>query len=379
MAIDWTAIPQAFTVIEEAVKPYLTALVPLSKQLLGVAVLISGGWLLLKESIANSPRNAIAALMLLIMQASIALSVIVAWPWFAQIIHDLQTDLSMALGGGGNAIVAALTPIAKQFEPLWQFFANQQIPPATEDMGPLDTMVYYMEESIAAIFVLPVTMLMSLLTALILGLIVAVLGGAIMFAELSIVIGLVAAPFMIAMNFFPYVSFTIDGMVRFLLGAIILKLVAMLAALILGAALDSVFALNLSATGTMAARLVAMTYVLVIASMFLYAAIKVDDIARALVSGGVVGGPMARVISGGATTAASAGAAGAVGGLAAGGRAAPGAAAAVGKGFGSGGVSGAARGLASGVANVAGSAADGAASRSGWVGYKGSISEKPRR
>lgn len=322
MALDWTAIPNAITLVGDAVDQYLTALVPLSQKLLGLAVLISGSWLLLKESLVNSPRNALAALMLLLMQAAIALAAILQWPLFAGIVHGLQTELSMALGGGGNAIVSALTPIQKQFEPLWTFFANQHItpPPAAETvLGAVMNVGYYIAETAKAMFVYPVTMLMSVITALLLGLIVAVLGGAIMFAEVSIAIGLVAAPFMIAMNFFPFVNFTLDGVVKFLLGAIMLKLVAMLTALILGLAMDSVFSLQLSSTGEMSARLVAMTTVVVIAAMFLYVAIKVDDIARALMSGGVVGGPGARVVSSGMQHAAMG--AGAAGSAAAGGAA----------------------------------------------------------
>lgn len=358
MALDWTALPQAFEVIANSAQVYLTKLVPLSQKLLGVAVLISGAWLLLKESLTNSPRNAIAALMLLIMQASIALAVIMQWPLFADIVYGLQTDLSMALGGGGNAIVSALEPISRQFGPLMSFFAAQQPPSAPDDMNALSKVSYYLSQTMQAIYTVPLTMLMSLIAFLLLGLIVALLAGAIMFAEISIVIGLVAAPFLIAMNFFPYINFTVDGLVRFLLGAVVLKFVAMLVALLLGAAMDSVFTLNLSDTGTMGARLFAMIYVIVIAAMFLYVAIKVDDIARGLMSGGVVGGPGAKVVSAGSVGAGQAAAAGAngaasgaVGGAVGGAKA----------GFKSGGIGGAAAGAVGGAhRGAAGGAASGA-------------------
>lgn len=360
MALDWTALPDAFEVIANSAQVYLTKLVPLSQKLLGVAVLISGAWLLLKESLTNSPRNAIAALMLLIMQASIALAVIMQWPLFAEIVYGLQTDLSLALGGGGNAIVSALEPISRQFGPLMSFFAAQQPPPPNAGMDVWDMIPFYLSQFLEALYAVPLTMLMSLIAYLLLGLIVALLAGAIMFAEISIVIGLVAAPFLIAMNFFPYINFTVDGLVRFLLGAVVLKFVAMLVALLLGAAMDSVFTLDLSATGTMGARLFAMIYVVVIAAMFLYTAIKVDDIARGLMSGGVVGGPGAKVVSAGMVTAGQGAAAGTTG---AAGGAAKGAIGGARAGFQSGGIGGGAGGAVGGAHRGAASGAASGAMR----------------
>lgn len=345
MALDWTALPHAFEVVADSAGVYLTKLIPLSEKLLGVAVLISGAWLLLKESLTNSPRNAIAALMLLIMQAAIALAVITQWPLFAEIVYGLQSDLANAVGGGGNAIVTALEPISRQFGPLWDYFGNQRLVSGGESMNPLVNIYNVFVEFVQTLFTLPLTMLMSAVTVLLLGLIVAVLGGAIMFAEISIVIGLVAAPFLIAMNFFPYVNFTVDGLVRFLLGAVLLKFVAMLTALLLGAALDSIFVLDLPATGSPGARFVAMTYVIVIAAMFLYVAIKVDDIARALMSGGVVGGPGAKVVSAGSLAAGQGAAGGATG---AAGGAAKGAIGGAKTGFQSGGIGGSVAGTGGG-------------------------------
>lgn len=340
-ALDWTALPNVFEMVADAVEQYLPIFIPLAQKLLGVGVLFSGGWLLIKETLTNSMRNALAALMLLLMQAAIALAVITQWPVFANIVHNLQTDLSMALGGGSNAIVTAITPITNQFGPLWDMFAKQMPPPAPATGSFLEAMVYSFGEMLQALYTIPLTMLMAVITGLLMGLTVAVLAGTIMFAEISVVIGLVVAPLLIAMNFLPYMNFTIDGWVRFMLGAILMKVVAMLATLIMGAALQSVFSLDLHFTGTMGARLAAMTIVLGVTAMFLYAAIKVDDITRALMSGGAVGGPGAKVVSTGMQHA-GASAAGVAGGAAAG------AAAASGRAMG-----GAARGVARGAARGA--------------------------
>lgn len=355
---NWSLLPNAFSVIADSAKDYLTILVPLSLKLLSIAVLISGSWLLLKESLTNSPRNAIAALMLLLMQAAIALAVITQWSTLAQIPHNLATDIAQAMGGGDSALMAVLNPIAKHMADISDYIVTTpfEIPEAPATTGPwgiFAVIVFYIKEMFMALITAPITAILSVISILLLGLVVALVAGAIMFAEISLVVGLVAAPFMIAMNFFPYINFTIDGWVRFILGAIMLKMVAMLVGLVMGAALGAVLAPQMSENGTFGYRLATMIFISVIAGMFVYAAIKIDDIARALMSGGVVGGPGARVVSSG---------------MAISGQSAAGVA--------GGGVTGAARGAVTGTGTIKG-AIRGAAGRSGASAYAKSI--RPRK
>lgn len=302
--LDLNLLPNAFELVAGEAAKYRDLLLPLAKSVLGYAVLFSGTWLLVKESLTNSPRNALAALMLLLMQAAIALAVIMNWALFADLAYAFQAELARTLGGATTAMTAVLEPLSKGMADIANAaFTLGLIPPSSSGLGIMGRIYDFLVNFATSIMALPVKILFGFISVMLMGLIAAVLGGAIMFAEISLAIGLAAAPLMIALNFFPYFNFTIDGLVRFLLGTVVLKFVAMLTAVILG----SVLGTTLQGVNTLASgggtQIVALIFVLFVVGAFLYVAIKVDDIARALMMGGVVGGPGAKVISTGSVQA----------------------------------------------------------------------------
>lgn len=313
--LDLNLLPDAFQLVADEAAKFSVLLQPIATSILGYAVLLTGSWLLLKESLTNSPRNAIAGLMLLLMQAAIALAVIMNWKLFAELAYGLSSELAKTLGGSTTAMTVMLEPLSKGMADVASaVFTSSSTEPSTS-MTIMGQMADALNNFIATILALPFKILFGFVTVMMMGLIAAVLGGAIMFAEISLGIGLAAAPVMIALNFFPYFNFTIDGLVRFLLGAVVLKFVAMLTAVILGTVIGTTLqgvATLSSGSGT---QIVALIFVLFVVGAFLYTAIKVDDIARALMSGGVVGGPGAKVVSGGSVTAGQGAAGGAVGGV----------------------------------------------------------------
>lgn len=343
-------LPDAFVLISDAAKAYLPVLVPYATKLLGVAVLISGSWLLIKESLTNSPRNAIAALMLLVMQAAIALAFITNWKLLAGIAYGFQTDLAAILGGAGGAMAVVMEPLSTAMGKMVSVWFTSPLPAPPSDAGILDKLLLIVSKSIEIIVTTPIAIALTIVSLLLMGLTAALLGGAIMFAEISLAIGLVAAPLMIALNFMPFFNFTIDGLARFLLGAVILKLVAMLTALLLGGALPIILKDAFAAPGEYSERAAAMVFAVILFGAFLYVAMKVDDIARALMSGGVVGGPGARVVGGAMQQAAGAASKGALGAAATGAQAAAGGSLGAVKGAVGGGIRGAASGAQSGAA-----------------------------
>lgn len=355
--VDINLLPDAFNLVAAEAEKFTVLLQPLAKTILGYAVLFSGTWLLLKESLTSSPRNAIAGLMLLLMQAAIALAVIMNWQVFADIAYGLSSALATTLGGSTTAMTVMLEPISKGIADIGNAVTTFGLIPPAESQTPWGELKETFLNIWTSLQAMPFKILFGFLAIMILGLIAAVLGGAIMFAEISLGIGLAAAPVMLALNFFPYFNFTIDGLVRFLLGAVLLKFVAMLTAVILGGVIGT----TVQGVTTMASgggtQIVALIFVLFVAGAFLYAAIKVDDIARALMSGGVVGGPGAKVVSGGMATLGQSAAGGAVGG---------GVGAAMGAK--SGGVGGAVKGGAQGASNS-----------SGYGRYMGNVSKPPSK
>ena len=302
-----------FNLLRASAADLVPRLIPLSLSMLGVLTLLTSTWLVLKGALANSGQEIFASLLGLVLQAALILFILTTWvPVSVSVVMSVSDDVTQALTGGQNPsaeVVAAVNTSGLQTlkmilagpttlavdrvvtEGKKGWFATM-----LADVTDVGKDIWHAFTSLPAMLLVLILGVVYLLAG---GLLVMLLIGVQVVAEVMLAIAAILGPLLLAWSIFPPTSFLRESLLRFVWYSIIYKAVAVAIALLLASASSVLLG------GIQEGEAFSFMSIMVMMSLTLimiFILIQANSIAQALSSGTGASGPgqiVARAFSGG--------------------------------------------------------------------------------
>lgn len=291
-----------FNLLRAAAADLTPRLIPLSMSMLGVLTLLTSAWVVVTGALANSAAEVFSRLLGLLVQAALILLLLTTWQQVSvRVVMGLSDDISHALAGSENpseGLVRAINTSGQETlkmilaGPVTKEVAKSTTEGQTGFFNSIQAYVGELGEDLWQFF----TSLPSMLLVLLLGVFYLLAGGLLIMmligiqivAEVMLAIAAILGPLLLAWSIFPPTSFLRDSLLRFCFYSVIYKAVAVVLALLLASA--SSVLLGGIQQGE-AFSFMSILTMMTLTGIFIFIVIQANSIAQGLTSGTGASGP----------------------------------------------------------------------------------------
>ncbi len=273
-------------------------LTTLGLQVAGVAILISGSWMLLKGALAGNVTAALTELFTLMVVGAATIGVLAAWPHVVSGAASATDDVVLQVSGSANATTGAITMLMKATDSMHAVLSNP--PPSKPQVA---TNVPWWKQAYNAvaeqvqttldafsnigvwISVFVYGSIFVFVSGLLISLIIAIqIIGEVMFA-----IAAALGPILLALSLLPTFDFLRSNLIGFALNAAILKVLGVVLAGLISSVVTSLFAglTFVDYLGVIAASIIS----IISLGVMIYVAIQAQSMAQALSASGGISAP----------------------------------------------------------------------------------------